>query len=122
MNETKPIFDSNLRASFNGFSFMPKLFALGNNSIAPVLRLYENHIEYRGAFGLSGCNYEDITKVDIFTMLFTKSVVLYFEHTSITFSGNFRDDQNRKACLRSFLNKGYLLTEAALTVAGILKK
>ena len=101
---------------------MPKLFALSNNSIAPVLRLYENHIEYRGAFGLSGCNYEDITKVDIFTMLFTKSVVLYFEHTSITFSGNFRDDQNRKACLRSFLNKGYLLTEAALTVAGILKK
>ena len=62
------------------------------------------------------------TKVDIFTMLFTKSVVLYFEHTSITFSGNFRDDQNRKACLRSFLNKGCLLTEAALTVAGILKK
>ena len=101
---------------------MPKLFALGNNSIAPVLRLYENHIEYRGAYGLSNYNYENITKVDIFTMLFTKSVVLYFEHTSMTFSGNFRDDQNRKACLRSFLNKGCLLTEAALTVAGILKK
>ena len=101
---------------------MPKLFALGNNSIAPVLKLYENHIEYRGAFGLNSCNYENIAKVDIFTMLFTKSVVLYFEHTSITFSGNFRDDRNRKACLRSFLNKGCLLTEAALTVAGILKK
>ena len=122
MNETKPIFDSNLRASFNGLSFMPKLFALGNNSIAPVLRLYENHIEYRGAFGLSSCNYENIIKVDIFTVLFTKSVVLYFEHTSITFSGNFRDDQNRIACLRSFLNKGCLLTEAALTVAGVLRK
>ena len=122
MNETKPIFDSNLRASFNGLSFMPKLFALGNNSIAPALRLYDNHIEYRGAFGLSSCNYESITKVDIFTMLFTKSVVLYFEHTSITFSGNFRDDQSRIACLRSFLNKGCLLTEAALTVAGVLKQ
>ena len=122
MNETKPIFDSNLLASFNGLSFMPKLFALGNNSMAPALRLYENHIEYRGAFGLSSCNYEDITKVDIFTMLFTKSIVLYFEHTLITFSGNFCDDQNRIACLRSFLNKGCLLTEAALTVAGVLKR
>ena len=122
MNETKPIFDSNLRASFNGLSFMPKLFALGNNSIAPALRLYENYIEYCGAFGLSNCNYENITKIDVFTMLFTKSVVLYFEHTSITFSGNFRDDQSRIACLRSFLNKGCLLTEAALTVAGILKE
>ena len=101
---------------------MPKLFALGNNSIAPVLRLYENHIEYRGAFGLSSCNYEDITKVDIFTMLFTKSVVLYFEHASITFSGNFRDDQSRRACLRSFLNKELQSTEEALTVAGILKQ
>ena len=122
MNETKPIFDSNLRASFNGLSFMPKLFALGNNSIAPALRLYENHIEYRGAFGLSSCNYENIAKVDIFTMLFTKSIVLYFKNTPITFSGNFRDDQNRKACLRSFLNQGCLLTEPALTVAGVLKQ
>ena len=101
---------------------MPKLFALGNNSIAPALRLYENYIEYCGAFGLSNCNYENITKIDVFTMLFTKSVVLYFEHTSITFSGNFRDDQSRIACLRSFLNKGCLLTEAALTVAGVLKQ
>ena len=101
---------------------MPKLFALGNNSIAPALRLYENHIEYRGAFGLSSCNYEKITKVDVFTMFFTKSVVLYFEHTSITFSGNFRDDQNRIGCLRYFLNKGCLLTEAALTCAGVLKQ
>ena len=101
---------------------MPKLFALGNNSIAPALRLYENHIEYRGAFGLSSCNYKDIKKIDIFAMLFTQSVVLYFERTSITFSGNFRDDQSRIACLRSFLNKGCLLTEAALTVAGVLKQ
>ena len=85
MNETKPIFDSNLRASFNGLSFMPKLFALGNNSIAPALRLYENHIEYRGAFGLSSCNYENTAKVDIFTILFTKSIVLYFKNTPITF-------------------------------------
>ena len=101
---------------------MPKFFALGNNSIAPVLRLYENHIEYRGAFGLSSCNYENITKIDTFTMLFTKSVVLYFEDTSITFSGNFYDDQSRMACLRTFLNKRCLLTEAALTVAGVLKQ
>ncbi len=122
MNETKLIFDSNLRASFNGFSFMLKLFDLGNNSIAPALRLYENHIEYRGALGLSSCSYENITKVDTFTMLFTKSIVLCFKHTSITFSGNFRYDQNRIACLRSFLNKGCLLTEAALTVAGVLKQ
>ena len=100
---------------------MPKLFALGNNSIAPVLRLYENHIEYRGAFGLSSCNYENITKVDIFTVLFTKSIVLYFKDTPITFSGNFCDDQNRIACLQSFLNKECLLTDAALTVAGVLK-
>ncbi len=101
---------------------MPKLFALGNNSLAPALRLYENHIEYCGAFGLSSCNYENITKIDTFTMLFTKSVVLYFEDTSITFSGNFYDDQSRMACLRTFLNKRCLLTEAALTVAGVLKQ
>ena len=101
---------------------MPKLFALSSNSIAPALNLYENHIKYRGLVGLRSCDYENIVKVDILTMPFTKSVVLYFEHTSITFSGNFRDDQNRKACLRSFLNKGCLLTEAALTVAGILKE
>jgi len=101
---------------------MPKLFALGNNSIAPALRLYDNHIEYCGVFGLNSCNYENITKIDTLTMPLTKSVVFYFEHTPITFSGNFLDDQSRVACLRSFLNKGCLLTEAALTVAGVLKQ
>ena len=101
---------------------MPKLYALGNNSIAPALRLYENHIEYRGALGLSDCNYENIAKVDIFTVLFTKSIVLYFKNTPITFSGNFRDDQNRKACLRTFSSKGCQLTEEALIVAGVLKQ
>ncbi len=101
---------------------MPKLFALGNHSIVPALRLYENHIEYRGAFSLSSCNYENIVKVDIFTIPFTKSVVLYFEYTSIIFSGNFRDEQNRIACLRAFSDKGCQLTEEALTVAGVLKQ
>ena len=68
---------------------MPKLFALGNNSIAPALRLYENHIEYRGALGLSSYNYKNTTKAGIFTMLLTKSITLYFKHTSINFLAIF---------------------------------
>ena len=120
MNETRPIFESDLRASFIGLSFIPKLFALSSNSIAPALNLYENHIKYRGLVGLRSCDYENIVKVDILTMPFTKSVVLCFR--TLTFSGNFRDDENRSACLQSFSNKGCQLTAEALTVAGVLKQ
>ena len=121
MHEAGLVFDSDLLAGFNGLSFMPKIWAMGSNSLKPVLRLYGDRIEYCGSFRLKKCDYANIEKVDVLTIPFTKSVVLYFNHTPRTFSGNFRRDQDRVACLRSFLAKECQLTEEALVIAGVLR-
>ena len=105
MHEAGLVFDSDLLAGFNGLSFMPKIWAMGSNSLKPVLRLYGDRIEYCGSFRLKKCDYTNIEKVDVLTIPFTKSVVLYFNHTPRTFSGNFRREQDRVTCLRSFWRK-----------------
>ena len=121
MNQIEPAFEADLLAGFTGLSFMPKIYTLTNNNIAPVLRLYEESIEYRGGFRLKNSDYVNIKKVDIFTILFTKSICLYFENTPRTFYGNFQKDSERIDCLKIFMKKGCQLTEEALVLVGVLK-
>ena len=116
MNQIEPAFEADLLAGFTGLSFMPKIYTLSHNNAAPVLRLYEEFIEYRGGFRLKKSDYVNIKKVDIFTILSTKSVCLYFENTPRTFYGNFRKDSERVDCLRVFMEKGCQLTEQAMVL------
>jgi hypothetical protein len=121
MNQIEPAFEADLLAAFTGLSFMPKIYTLTHNNAVPVLRLYEELIEYRGGFRLKESDYSNISKVDIFTILFTKSICLYFKDTPRTFYGNFRRDSERVACLKIFMGKGCQLTEEALVLVGVLK-
>lgn len=121
MNQIKPAFEADLLAGFTGLSFMPKIYTLTHNNAVPVLRLYEESIEYRGGFRLKKSDYANIKKVDVFTIPFTKSICLYFENTPRTFYGNFRKDSERVDCLKIFMGKGCQLTEEALVLVGVLK-
>ena len=119
MHQIEPTFEADLLASFTGISFMPKIYTLSHNNAAPVLRLYEESLEYRGGFRLKKSDYANIKKVDVFTILATKSICLYFKDTLRTFYGNFREDSDRVDCLRIFMGKGCRLTEEALALVTI---
>ena len=116
MNQIEPTLEADLLAGFTGLSFMPKIYTLSHNNAAPVLRLYEEFIEYRGGFRLKKSDYANIKKIDVLTILSTKSVCLYFANTPRTFYGNFRKNSERVDCLKVFIEKGCQLTGQALAL------
>ena len=62
MNQIEPAFEADLLAGFAGLSFMPKIYTLSHNNAAPVLRLYEEFIEYRGGFRPKKTDHANIKK------------------------------------------------------------
>lgn len=107
-------FTADLKAGFTGFTFMPKFWTLSHNSAAPVLRLHDDHLEYRGGFRTKQASYDMVKSVDVYSALGTLSLCLSFSHSPRTFYGNFRDASQRAACLKLFQDKGCALTEQAI--------
>ena len=88
MESKDVLFESDLLAAFSGFKFMPKFYAFTTNNAFPTLNLYHEHFDYRGGFRLKQSSYQNIEKIDVFTIPWTKSIVILLKSTPRTFSGN----------------------------------
>ncbi len=116
MDSQEVLFESDLLAAFTGFKFMPKFYAITNNSIAPRLKLYSDHFDYRGGLRLKQSSYQNVEKIDVFTIPWTKSIVIFLKNSPRTFSVNFKSEEQRVDCLRVFWCQGCSLSDAAIAL------
>lgn len=100
-----------LRAAFTGLKGVPWL-ALATNSLAPLLVLNEEHVEYR-VLRRRRRAYALIIEVDLRLAFGTVNVILTFADTPFTFTANVGTAAGARDVLSIFSDKGCFLTERA---------
>ncbi len=109
-----------LRASFTGIKSAP-LLAMADNSIAPLLKLYDDHIEYRVI--LKGKkDYAQIERIEAVQGFGTQNVILIWRDSNFTFTGNLRQEEWLRELLRFFQRRQLPLSASALQVLDAPKK
>lgn len=103
-----------LRAAFTGLKGMP-LIALSHNSIAPLLRLFADGVEFR-VFIPRKKSFADIERVDAAQGFATQNVIFIWKDSAFAFVGNVGDADNLRAVLRFLQKRGVLLGETARRV------
>lgn len=86
--------------------------ALGHNGLNPLLKLYEDHIDYR-FFLKKSKKLDDIEKIDATSSTGTKNLIFYFKNEESVFTANLYSEINFKETLRFFQRKGVHLTDTA---------
>lgn len=100
-----------LRASFSGMKRRP-ILALGHNSINPLLRLFEDHIESR-VFLKSKKSYAEIEHIDTYQTLGTNNIIIVWKTGWFAFVGNVKNKDYLPELVRFFQNKNVPLGESA---------
>ena len=116
MDSEKALYDSDLRAAFTGFKFMPKIYAFSSNNVAPRLVLYSDYFEYRGGFRLKRSTYENVEKVDVLTIFTTNNLYVFLKNSPRTFYGNFKSKKERIDSLKVFIDKDCSLSDSAFAL------
>ena len=93
-----------IRAAFTGIKSVP-LLALAENSIAPLLVLYDDGLECR-VFKRRR-DYSQVERVEASQGLWTQNVVFVWKDDSFTFIGNLIHEQRLRELLR-FLERRVL--------------
>jgi hypothetical protein len=100
-----------LVAAFGGWTFIPWI-ASSSSSIAPLLVLHENDLEYR-VIRTKRRAYAEVSSVDLRTAIGTVNIVFEFRNSMRTFAANTASRQNAAEALAILQDKGCLLTERA---------
>lgn len=108
-----------LVAAFKGVTFIPPPLIFGHNNLNPKLILKEKCIEFRNLFFTQEKQYSDIKEVGVFTNSFklfgvkTSNILLSFNNSIFTFSGNLNDNEKLRELLGLFEKKGCKLSPEA---------
>jgi len=89
--------------------------ALAENSIAPLLVLYDDGLECR-VFFKRRRDYSQVERVEAAQGLWTQNVVFVWKDDNFTFIGNLIHKQRLRELLRFLERKGLPLADSALKV------
>ena len=103
-----------LRAAFSGLKGMP-LVALSHNSIAPLLRLSADSIEFRVIIQRKK-SYMDIERVDAAQGFATQNLAIIWKDSAFAFVGNLGDADNLRTVLQFLQKRGVPLGKTAQRV------
>ena len=100
-----------LRVAFTGLKGLP-LIALSKNSIAPLLMVYADGVQFR-VFIQRKKGFADIERVDAVQGFLTQNVIIIWKDSAFAFVGNLDDVDNLRALLQFFQRRGVPLGEKA---------
>lgn len=101
-----------LKAAFGGLRGFPWL-ALSSSSVAPLLMLGEETIEYRIVMGVTTRSYSEIESVDFRSAWRTRNILLTFRGAMKTFAGNVIGEDRAREAIALLREKGCPLTGRA---------
>jgi hypothetical protein len=100
-----------LYASFTGIKGI-RLIALGTNSASPLLRLYEDAIEFK-VFRTHRKSYAQLERVDTLQLPLTQNIELHWKGSAFTFAANLGREDWLVQLLRYFDERHIELTSRA---------
>jgi len=103
-----------VRATFTGPKSAP-LIALSNNSMFPLLKLYDDGVEFR-VFIKRKKSYADIERVDAARTVLTDNVVFVWKDSVFTFTANVRGEALLRELLHLLEHRGVPLSDSARRV------
>ena len=116
MDLTSPLPENGVKipiyATFTGVRFAPWL-ALGTNSLSPLLRVYDDHLDFK-VLRPHRKSYEEIEAVGVITWHLTRNVYFIWRDTQLTFSANIIRKDWLIQLVQFFHHKNVALTPAAL--------
>jgi hypothetical protein len=103
-----------LRASFTGPKGAP-LIAMSDNSLFPLLKLYEDRLEFR-VFIKGRKSYADIERVLAHHGLGTDNIVFFWKDSAFAFTANVKGKELLQEILGFLQRRGVPLDESALKI------
>ena len=103
-----------LRATFTGPKSAP-LVALSHNSMFPLLKLYNDSVEFR-VFIQRRKSYTDIERVEIARSFLTDNVIFVWKDSVFTFTANVSGEKILQELARFLQRHGVPLAESAQQV------
>jgi hypothetical protein len=100
-----------LYAAFTGIQGVP-LIALGTNSASPLLRLYEDAVEFK-VFRTHRKSYTLIARINILQLPLTQNIELIWRDSPFTFAANLGREDWLLQLVRFFDNRQLELTPRA---------
>ena len=116
MNLTSPLPTKGVKipiyATFTGWKTLPWL-ALGTNSASPLLRVYEDRLDFK-VLRPHTRNYQEIAEIGVITWHQTRNIYFVWRDTNLTMSANVIRKDWLIETVHFFYRKKIALTPAAL--------
>lgn len=105
-----------LKAAFTGLTWLPSWIALTTSNLSPHLILEDDTINYKVMRAIRR-PYGDIASVDFRKSWGTRNIILRFNNSSTTFTGNVVNDEEARVGLAALRERGCALSSRAKAFA-----